>query len=39
MAGQKINHDAHLIGALVGLLFVLVTDPGAYAQLLRTVLG
>jgi membrane associated rhomboid family serine protease len=39
MAGQKINHDAHLIGALVGLLFVLVTDPGAYAQLLRTVFG
>lgn len=39
MAGQKINHDAHLIGALVGLVFVLVTDPGAYAQLLRTVFG
>ena len=39
MAGQKINHDAHLIGALVGLAFVLVTDPGAYAQLLRTVFG
>ena len=33
MAGQKINHDAHLIGALVGLLFVLVTDPGAYAPI------
>ena len=39
MAGQKINHDAHLIGALVGLAFVLVTDPGAYAQLLRTIFG
>ena len=39
MAGQKINHDAHLIGALVGLLFVLLTDPGAYTQLLRTVFG
>jgi membrane associated rhomboid family serine protease len=39
LAGQKINHDAHLIGALAGLLFVLVTDPGAYTRLLRTVLG
>jgi len=37
--GRRINHDAHLIGALVGLLFVLVTDPGAYTQLLRTVFG
>jgi membrane associated rhomboid family serine protease len=39
LAGQKINHDAHLIGALVGLVFVLVTDPGAYTQLLRTLFG
>ena len=38
MAGS-INHDAHLIGALVGLLFVLLTDPGAYTQLLQIVFG
>ncbi|HNP35551.1 MAG TPA: rhomboid family intramembrane serine protease [Woeseiaceae bacterium] len=25
-----INHDAHLCGALSGLLFVLLSDPGAY---------
>jgi len=30
----RINHDAHLCGALTGLLFVLVTDPGAYTALL-----
>jgi membrane associated rhomboid family serine protease len=39
LTGQKINHDAHLIGALVGLAFVLATDPGAYTQLLRTLFG
>lgn len=33
-AGGRINHDAHLYGALSGLLFVLVVDPAAYAQLL-----
>lgn len=37
--GRRINHDAHLIGALVGLVFVLVTDPQAYTQLLRAVFG
>lgn len=35
----RINHDAHLGGALVGLAFVLLTDPGAYANLLRAVFG
>lgn len=30
----RINHDAHLWGAISGLLFVLVTDPGAYQRLL-----
>lgn len=35
----RINHDAHLGGALAGLAFVLVTDPAAYANLLRAVFG
>jgi membrane associated rhomboid family serine protease len=35
----RINHDAHLGGALAGLAFVLLTDPRAYAGLLATVLG
>ena len=34
-ARGRINHDAHLGGALFGLLFVLVTDPAAFGQLLR----
>ncbi len=34
-ARGRINHDAHLGGALFGLVFVLVTDPAAFAQLLR----
>jgi membrane associated rhomboid family serine protease len=33
----KINHDAHLGGALTGLGFVAVTDPGAYRNLMATV--
>jgi membrane associated rhomboid family serine protease len=35
----RINHDAHLGGALAGLAFVALTDPGAYAHLLKTLLG
>lgn len=31
----RINHDAHLCGALGGLVFVAVTDPTAYADLFR----
>jgi membrane associated rhomboid family serine protease len=30
---DRINHDAHISGALTGLAFVAVTDPMAYAQL------
>lgn len=30
---DNINHDAHLCGAAAGLLFVLVTDPAAFASL------
>ena len=29
----RINHDAHLCGALSGLLFVAVTQPSAFARL------
>ena len=32
-ARGRINHDAHLGGALAGLAFVLLTDPAAYARL------
>jgi membrane associated rhomboid family serine protease len=34
-ARGRINHDAHLGGALFGLVFVLLTDPEAFGQLLR----
>jgi membrane associated rhomboid family serine protease len=30
----RINHDAHLGGALTGLAFVALTDPGAYRNLM-----
>jgi membrane associated rhomboid family serine protease len=32
----RINHDAHLCGALSGLLFVLIVHPQAYLMLLET---
>lgn len=33
----RINHDAHLCGALFGLAFVGLTDPGAFAGLMRAI--
>ena len=38
-ARGNINHDAHLGGALFGLLFVLLTDPAAYGSFVRAILG
>ncbi len=38
-ARGRINHDAHLGGALFGLVFVLLTDPGAYAKALAWASG
>lgn len=33
----RINHDAHLGGAITGLLFVAVVAPGAYGNLLNSI--
>jgi membrane associated rhomboid family serine protease len=38
-ARGRINHDAHLGGALAGLAFVAITHPGAYRQLLQWASG
>ena len=38
-ARGRINHDAHLGGALTGLVFVAVTNPSAYAELLAKNFG
>jgi len=38
-ARGRINHDAHLSGALTGLAFVAVTDPQAVARAMRAVFG
>jgi membrane associated rhomboid family serine protease len=37
-AHGRINHDAHLGGAITGLLFVAVTEPRAYGNLLQSIL-
>ena len=36
---ERINHDAHLAGALAGIAFVAVTDSQAIGQALRIVVG
>ena len=38
-ARGRINHDAHLGGALAGLAFVLLTDPSAYGRLAAVIGG
>lgn len=38
-ARGRINHDAHLCGALFGLAFVGLTDPAAFAAAARAVFG
>ncbi len=35
----RVNHDAHIGGAITGLVFVALTSPGAYRNLLRMVGG
>ncbi|HTU67910.1 MAG TPA: rhomboid family intramembrane serine protease [Steroidobacteraceae bacterium] len=36
---DNVNHDAHFDGAIFGLLFVLVTDPGAWGNALAELTG
>jgi membrane associated rhomboid family serine protease len=38
-ARGRINHDAHLSGALAGVAFVLLTDPAAFGRALQQVFG
>lgn len=35
----RVNHDAHLAGALAGILFILVSEPGAFDQALAVWFG
>jgi membrane associated rhomboid family serine protease len=36
---DRINHDAHLVGALSGVVFVALTDPRNFIGLLRNLTG
>ena len=38
-SGTRINHDAHLFGALAGAAFVALSDPAAWQRAVHTVLG
>lgn len=38
-AHGRVNHDAHLVGALAGIAFVALTDPSAFAHAIRVILG
>jgi membrane associated rhomboid family serine protease len=38
-AKGRINHDAHIAGALTGLAFVALTDPQGFAALLKYLTG
>ena len=38
-ARGRINHDAHLSGAVAGVVFVLLTDAAAFGRALRQVFG
>jgi membrane associated rhomboid family serine protease len=31
----RINHDAHIAGALTGIAFVALTDPSSFGQLIK----
>jgi membrane associated rhomboid family serine protease len=39
LARGRINHDAHLSGAIAGLAFVVLTDPAAIEHAWRSVFG
>jgi membrane associated rhomboid family serine protease len=38
-AQDRINHDAHIFGALTGVAFVLLTDPRQFRALLQALTG
>ena len=36
---DRINHDAHLDGAIVGLLYIAITDPGVWGDAFSQLFG